>query len=83
MPVCSYIVHPAEGKAGELIDKLKNTPGCNVTPSDNQELLILVTETWNFDEERQMQEMLRSIPEIDCLALAFGQIKEELKQGVC
>ena len=64
MAIKSFIVYPAFGKHRELGNILQNLPGCEVIPSENTEVLILVTDTSSEQEERELEARLE---EIDCL----------------
>ena len=75
MPVCSYIVYPVSGRMHPLMETLNSMRGCEVTPANNRELLILVTETSSPREEDLLQEQLKQQEDIECLALAFGEIQ--------
>ena len=74
MPICSYVVHPVSGRKRHLVETLKSIKGCEVTPANNHELLLLVTETSSPQEENVLQEKLKHQNDIECLALAFGEI---------
>ena len=75
MPVCSYVVHPVPGRMHSLTKTLNSMKGCEVTPAKEHELLILVTETNSPQEEYALQEKLTHQDDIECLALAFGEIQ--------
>lgn len=64
MPVKSFIAYPASGKRSQLEEALQNLPGCEVIPSENTEVLILVTDTSSEQEDRELEARLE---EIDCL----------------
>ena len=74
MPICSYIVYPVQGKYGVLKNTLASMPYCEVMPADNQNILILVTDTDSNEEEVKLQQNLKQISEIQCLALTFGSV---------
>lgn len=82
MPVCSYVVYPVRGRKDALKEELSALPGCEVTPAENAELLVLVTDTADDRQEEAMQSKLRSLPDIQCLNLTFGQVehKENVEQ---
>ena len=45
MPVFSYLAYPVPGAKKELLNDLAALDYCEATPADNQEILILVTDT--------------------------------------
>jgi len=51
---------------------LEDTQGCEVIPSVNGEILVLVTDTRNQEEENALLEKLNSMQEIEHLSLVSG-----------
>jgi hypothetical protein len=45
MPVFSYLAYPVAGAKEALLSELAALDYCEATPADNQEILILVTDT--------------------------------------
>jgi|APSaa5957512622_1039677.scaffolds.fasta_scaffold132566_2 nitrate reductase NapAB chaperone NapD len=76
MPVCSYLVFPRPD-ADDLAQRLAALPGCEVTPADNADLLILLTETPDMAAEEQLQTQLEGVAGIQCLVLTFGDLQPE------
>ena len=76
MPICSYLVYPVKGKFRTLKRKLLSLPGCEVLPAENRDVLVLVTETNGEAEEAKLQQSLKKIKELQCLALTFGSVDE-------
>lgn len=72
MPIKSYLAHPVQDKMEVLQNKLSQIEACEVIPSKNQDLLIVVTETINEEEEQQLQNKLETIEEIQLLSLVSG-----------
>lgn len=66
MPVKSYLAHPTQGNLSILVSELSALEGCEVIPSTNEELAVLVTDT-NTEAEDQI--LLEQIKEIDCLKM--------------
>ena len=77
MPVCSYVVHASEEDCLALCEKLNSLPGCEASPSDDKKLIILVTETDSPEDDEKLQNTFKAIPEIQGLALTFGQLQTE------
>ena len=75
MPICSYLVYPVKGKFEALSRKLGLLPGCEVHPAENFEVVMLITETKGEAEETQLQDRLKKIKEVQCLALTFGSVE--------
>ncbi|MCH2175711.1 MAG: hypothetical protein MK193_08285 [Lentisphaeria bacterium] len=76
MPICSYLVTPTPGSMEQLSLKFHTIPECEVVPSTNKNLLLLLTETESDDHEKELQTTLKGIPEIECLALSFASNEE-------
>lgn len=72
MPIKSYLVHPTEGKKGALAGELSNMQQCEVVPAENEEVLILVTETNSKQEEEELKEKLEQLSDIKLMALVSG-----------
>ena len=45
MPVFSYLAHPKRGAKEQLLKDLASLDYCETTPAENEEVLILVTDT--------------------------------------
>ena len=72
MPIKSYVAFPHKGKKSQLIQVLENTEYCEVVPSTNKDVLVLVTDTKNDQEEETLQKKLDNIEEIEHLNLVSG-----------
>ena len=72
MPIKSYLVYPHDGKKEELIKHLSTIESCEVTPAENKDVLVLVTETENKTSEANLKEVLESIDSLKLLAMVSG-----------
>ena len=72
MPIKSYLVHPSEGKKAKLTQQLSIMEHCKVLPAENEEVLILVTETNSKQEEEILKEKLEQISDIKLMAMVSG-----------
>lgn len=72
MPIKSYLAYPAPGRAESVALSLAALHGCDVFPSTNQEMLILVTDTADEPAESCLEEQLQLVPDLHCLALVSG-----------
>ena len=59
-----------------LMQKLDQMKECDATLSEDEKMIILLTETENKKHEEKLQQDLKEIKEINCLVLSFGQIQE-------
>ena len=72
MPIMSYLAYPKAGKGRILAKQLQSLPACEVLPSSNHDLLILVTDTEDELAEKGLQQALDSLEDLECLAMVFG-----------
>ncbi len=72
MPIKSYLAHPHMGKKSELIEALSSINECEVIPAQNEDLLIVVTDTQDKIEEDILKEKLDAIESLKLLAMVSG-----------
>ena len=72
MPVFSYLAYPVPGAKEALLNDLAALDYCQATPADNQEILILVTDTPNEDREKELQKKLKELKSLESLGMTFG-----------
>ena len=72
MPVFSYLAYPVPGAKKELINDLAAFDYCEATPADNQEILILVTDTPDENKEKELQIKLKKLKSLESLGMTFG-----------
>ena len=76
MPIFSYLAYPVPGAKQQLIDDLADLDFCEVTPSENEEVLILVTDTPDEQTEKKLQEKLEALKSLESLGMTFGHTDE-------
>jgi nitrate reductase NapAB chaperone NapD len=76
MPVFSYLAYPEKGAKEELIKDLKALNHCEVMPAENEEILILVTDTRDEEEEKELQKKLKGLKSLKSLGMTFGHTGE-------
>ena len=64
MPVFSYLAYPVLGAKEELLNDLAAIDYCEAAPAENQEILILVTDTPDEDKEKELKTTHHSLPAI-------------------
>ncbi len=72
MPIKSYLAHPQRGKKEELIQALSALQECDVLPSQNEEVIVVVTDTEDEDHEKKLRKKLEDIDSIKLLAMVSG-----------
>ncbi len=76
MPVFSYLAYPAPGEKEGLLHDLEALDYCEAMPAENEEILILVTDTPNEQKEKILQEKLKKLKSLESLAMTFGHANE-------
>jgi len=72
MPVFSYLAYPKKGEKQELHNDLAALEFCEVTPAENENILILVTDTPDEATEKELQEKLKELKTLESLGMTFG-----------
>ena len=72
MPVFSYLVYPKKDAKEQLRLDLEFLEHCEVLPSDNQEVLVLVTDTPDENIEKALKLKLGQIDSLQSLGMTFG-----------
>ena len=76
MPVFSYLAYPKQGAKDQLIKDLAALNYCEVTPADNEEVLILVTDTPDDDQEKALKKELKKLKSLESLGMTFGHVDQ-------
>jgi nitrate reductase NapAB chaperone NapD len=76
MPVFSYLAYPEPGKKEELFSDLAALDHCEPTPAENQEVILLVTDTPDETTEQKLQEQLKQVKTLQSLGMTFAHIDE-------
>jgi len=72
MPVFSYLAYPVSGSKEQLLIDLAALDFCEVTPAENEEVMILVTDTPDEETEKKLQEQLKALESLESLGMTFG-----------
>jgi nitrate reductase NapAB chaperone NapD len=72
MPVFSYLAYPKPGEKESLLSDLAALDYCEVTPADNEEILILLTDTPDEKAEKALQKKLKALKSLASLGMTFG-----------
>jgi len=76
MPVFSYIAHPEQGAKEQLLKDLRELRYCEITPAQNEEILILLTDTPDEDSENKLQKQLKALDSLQSLGMTFGHMDD-------
>lgn len=72
MPVKSYLARPYTGKFNELIVELSALKGCEIIPSTNEEIAVLVTDTLNEEEDILLVSKINTLDNLKMLTMVSG-----------
>jgi hypothetical protein len=72
MPVFSYLAYPKHGEKRALLRELSSVDYCDVLPAENENILLLVTDTPNARAEKVLQEKLNRLTTLKSLGMTFG-----------
>ena len=74
MPVFSYLAYPKQGAKQQLLNDLTALDHCEATPADNQNILILITDTPDEETEKALQKKLKELKTLESLGMTFGHV---------
>lgn len=77
MPIFSYLAIPKENAVDSLCKELSALEYCQVIPAENQEVLVLVTDTPDDTIEKNLQKTLKNLQSLQSLSLTFGYDEKE------
>ena len=72
MPIKSYLAHPHDGQKNTLIQELSVIKNCEVIPSENKDVIVVVTETIDESEDKSLSEKIEAIGSLKLLTLVSG-----------
>jgi nitrate reductase NapAB chaperone NapD len=72
MPIFSYLAYPIQGAKEKLLKDLNSLAHCEAIPSENKDILVLITDTPNDDQEKELQKMLKQLSSLQSLGMTFG-----------
>lgn len=77
MPIFSYLAIPQEGARDKLCTDLAALEFCQVIPAENQNVVVLVTDTPDEIIEKKLQKTLKEMQSLQSLSLTFGYDEKE------
>ncbi len=77
MPIFSYLAIPKEGFAATMCAELSALNYCQIIPAENQDVVVLVTDTPDDSTEERLQKTLKRLPSLQSLSLTFGYDEKE------
>lgn len=77
MPIFSYLAIPQKGAKEALCEELSALEYCQIVPAENQDVVVLVTDTPDVNTEDSLQNTLKSLQSLQSLSLSFGYDEKE------
>ena len=72
MPIFSYLAIPKKNAVDSLCAELSALEYCQVIPAENQDVIVLVTDTPDETIEKNLQKTLKNLQSLQSLSLTFG-----------
>ncbi len=72
MPIFSYLAIPKEGSKESLCAELAALEYCQIVPAENQDVVVLVTDTPDVQREGILQDTLKKLQFLQSLSMSFG-----------
>lgn len=79
MPIKSFLAHPKNGQKQQLVNDLEAIPSCEIIPSTNQELVVIVTDTASKEEDIKLEERINALPSLAMLSMVSGFDNKDIK----
>ncbi|MDH3394390.1 MAG: hypothetical protein OEL66_10310 [Desulfobulbaceae bacterium] len=77
MPILSYLALPQAGGMQQLCTDLQGLEYCEIIPSLNEEVVVLVTDTPDENAEKTLQKTLKGLSSLQSLSMTFGHNAEQ------
>ena len=72
MPIFSFLVYPEKDMKDQLINDLSAMKYCDVKPSENEDVMILVTETPDEETNTNLINAIKELKSLQSLSMTFG-----------
>ena len=72
MPITSYLAHAIKGQKEVLIKQLSGLQNCDIIPAENQDIVVVVTDTEDTIQEDILKEQIEAFASLKLLALVSG-----------
>ncbi len=72
MPIFSFIAYPENSMRDQLIKDLSLMQYCEVKPSDNNDVLILLTDTPDEETNKNLIAQIKELSSLQSLSMTFG-----------
>ncbi len=72
MPIFSFLVYPEENSKEQLVKDLSQMEFCEIKVSENEDVLILLTDTPSEEVNKELINTIKELPTVQSLSMAFG-----------
>ncbi len=72
MPIFSFLAYPEKGMKDQLIADLSTIAYCEIKPSENKDVLILLTDTPDEETHKSLMDTIKTIGSLQSLSMTFG-----------
>ncbi len=72
MPIFSYLAYPEKDKKQQLIKDLSSLEFCEIHIAENEEVLILYTDTPDEETNKALQDSIKGLESLQALSMTFG-----------
>ena len=72
MPIFSFLAYPEQNKKEQLIKDLSAMKYCEVKPSEDQDVLILLADTPDEETNKNLIDSIRELESLQSLSMTFG-----------
>lgn len=77
MPIFSYLAIPEKGARKKLCTDLSRLDFCQVIPAENEEVVVVVTDTPDEISEKNLRKEFKKLESLQSLSLVFGYDDKE------
>jgi nitrate reductase NapAB chaperone NapD len=74
MGICSYLAIPRPGQRDALARGLAELEGCEVVPSVNRDVVLVVAESPDREGERALRRRMEDLDGLQSLVLTFAEV---------
>ncbi len=72
MPIFSFLAYPEKNKKDELIENLSQFPHCEITPSENEDVIILLIDTPDEETGKNLIDTIKEVEFLQSMSMTFG-----------
>ena len=72
MPIFSFLAYPETSMKDQLIKDLSSIKHCEVKPSENRDVLILLTDTPDEETNKDLMNTIKNLDSLQSLSMTFG-----------